>query len=483
MENMNPGDAVLDARRPILAGTRMSGLFAAIAAGLAIVVGTFAPRDATAYSLEGPKWSSGNPVMQLELGNPGRTLLDGHTSWNTAVAPALDMWNQVLGGMQFGRVMNSTAAVASGDRVNSMAFSSTVFGQSFGSNTLAVTYYSYSSSSMLEADILFNTAQSFDSYRGPQRYGSFDIQRVALHELGHVLGLGHPDQAGQNVDAVMNSVISDRDQLSADDISGGQSIYGAAGSPTPTPTPTATPTPTPAPTATPTPTSTATPTPTPAPAVMLSPVSGSTFNSSSATFSWSAGSAASYVLIVGSSLNGGDIYNSSALTAHAATVNTIPTDGRTVYVSLYSNVNNSWLANKYAYRAFTTSATPTPTPTPAATPSPTATPSSSPAVTVSAAPTSIRSGGSAIFTISASAPAAGPIAVAYNMGGSAILNRNYSLNGTPGQITIPAGANSAKVTLTVLSVGSLGKTATMTLQSGSGYTLPAPTSASVFMKK
>src|SRR5438309_6465012 len=279
VENINPGGAVLAARRPILAATRMSGLFAAIAGGLAIVVGTFASRDASAYSLEGPKWSSGNPVMQLELGNPGRTLLDGNTSWNTAVAPALDTWNQVLGGMQFGRVMNYTAAVASGDRVNSMAFSNTVFGQSFGSNTLAVTYYSYSSSSMLEADILFNTAQSFDSYRGPQRYGSFDIQSVALHELGHGLGLGHPDQAGQNVDAVMNSVISDRDQLSADDISGGQSIYGAAASPTPTPTPAPTATPTPAatatPTPTPTPTLTATPTPTPAPAVMLSPVPGS----------------------------------------------------------------------------------------------------------------------------------------------------------------------------------------------------------------
>src|SRR5207248_10269213 len=117
--------------------------------------------------------------------------------------PALDMWNQILGGMQIGRLMNSTASVASGDRVNSMAYSSTVFGQSFDSNTLAVTYYSYSGSSMLEVDILFNTAQSFDSYRGPQRYGSFDIQSVGLHELGHRLGPGHPDQARQNVDAVM----------------------------------------------------------------------------------------------------------------------------------------------------------------------------------------------------------------------------------------------------------------------------------------
>src|SRR5436309_10617191 len=156
------------------------GPFAAIVAVFAVALGTFGPRDANAYSLEGPKWPNGStPVMQLELGTPGRTLLDGTTSWNMAIAPALDMWNQVVGGMQLGRVMNSTAAVASGDRVNSMALSSTVFGQSFGSSTLAVTYYSYSGSTMIEADILFNRAQSFDSYRGSLR-SSYDIQRVAL---------------------------------------------------------------------------------------------------------------------------------------------------------------------------------------------------------------------------------------------------------------------------------------------------------------
>src|SRR5207237_5671931 len=109
-----------------------------------------------------------------------------------AMAPALDMWNQVVGRMQFGRVMNSTAPVASGDGVNSMAFSSTIFGQSFGSNTLAVTYYRYSGSTMMEADILFNTAQSFDSYRGALRSGSYDIQRSALHYRGDALRISPP---------------------------------------------------------------------------------------------------------------------------------------------------------------------------------------------------------------------------------------------------------------------------------------------------
>ncbi len=69
------------------------------------------------------------------------------------------------------------------------------------------------------------------------------------------------------------------------------------------------------------------------------------------------------------------------------------------------------------------------------------------------------------------------------MGGGAILNKHYSLSGTPGQVTIPSGASSANVTLTVLSIGLTAKTATMTLQSGAGYSLSAPTSASVSVRK
>ena len=49
---------------------------------------------------------------------------------------------------------------------------------------------------------------------------------MAIHEFGHAIGLGHPDENGQSVAAIMNSLNSDIDSLQADDVEGAQAIYG-----------------------------------------------------------------------------------------------------------------------------------------------------------------------------------------------------------------------------------------------------------------
>jgi len=226
---------------------------------------------ADAYVLEGKSWPAGSVVlMQLNLGSAGRTLQDGNTSWDDAVLPVAGMWNQTIQRVQVTTIVNPVVPTTSGDRINSVFFSNSIFGQSFGSGTLAVTYYTSTGGSMVESDTIFNRAVTFDSYRGPLQFVAHgpaiaDIRRVFLHEMGHTLGLGHPDTGGQHVTAVMNSIVSDQEVLAADDIAGGQSLYGVGTGVPPTPTPTATatstpkPTPTPAPTATPTANPTSTP--------------------------------------------------------------------------------------------------------------------------------------------------------------------------------------------------------------------------------
>ena len=227
---------------------RRASSLALVALGIAALA-----QHASGYSLNGKTWPTGsNVILQLGLGSSG-VLTDGSPSWDAAVLPALTSWNQQIQRIQLAGVLNPATTASSGDKVNSVVFSNSVFGQSFGSGTLAVTYYVTQGSNMIEADVLFNRAQSFDSYRGRLRFGSngyaiADVRRVFLHEMGHGIGLNH--QEGDNIMAAM---ISDRETLSGDDIAGVQTMYGAPVGPPPTPTPLPTATPAPTPAATPAP--------------------------------------------------------------------------------------------------------------------------------------------------------------------------------------------------------------------------------------
>jgi hypothetical protein len=97
-----------------------------------------------------------------------------------------------------------------------------------------------------ESDIQFDASRKWTL---DEEAIAIDFQSVALHELGHVLGLGHTAQSN----AVMYGIYAPgalKRQLEADDLAGLYQLYGQA---TPTPSPTSTPsaTSTPTPTATP----------------------------------------------------------------------------------------------------------------------------------------------------------------------------------------------------------------------------------------
>jgi hypothetical protein len=101
---------------------------------------------------------------------------------------------------------------------------------------------------------------------------------------------------------------------------------------------------------------------------ITSPAPNSTLTGSTVTFSWTAGSGATaYWIDVGSVAGGSQYYQSGNLgNVLTKTVSGLPTNGSTVFVTLYSFVSGSWLSNAYTYTAYSFAAqagvltTPTP---------------------------------------------------------------------------------------------------------------------------
>ncbi len=88
-------------------------------------------------------------------------------------------------------------------------------------------------------------------------------------------------------------------------------------------------------------------------AVMQTPTPGSTFTGSSVTFTWTAGvGATAYWLDLGNTAGGNQYYQSGNLgTALTTTASSLPTDGSTVYATLYSQIGGQWYSNAYTYTA------------------------------------------------------------------------------------------------------------------------------------
>lgn len=170
-------------------------------------------------------WRDGSiPIaLEFESGTPNAAV-----PWSTIAVDAMAAWNAHVQRVQLTPAASTSRPWYDNGR-NELFFDDKVYGQSFGRGVVAVTIITVDAGEHVEADVVCNRTMTWSAYGGALRPGTADFRRVAIHELGHVLGLDHPDEAGQQVSAIMNSTMGDVENPTADDQAGARGLYARSG--------------------------------------------------------------------------------------------------------------------------------------------------------------------------------------------------------------------------------------------------------------
>lgn len=183
-----------------------------------------------AFEIGGSKWFRAQADFYVDMEGLSATQI----SWNDSFIEAMEAWSEQTR-FNFALVEESADPCLS-DGKSSVDFDENFCGTEFGKNTLAVTVRRFQAQllgppNIVEADVIINAEEDFDIFDGNlvqfgKSFAGLDFGRVALHELGHVIGLDHE----QSNPAIMAPNISNLFELQEDDIAGVEALYSGLAS-------------------------------------------------------------------------------------------------------------------------------------------------------------------------------------------------------------------------------------------------------------
>jgi hypothetical protein len=172
------------------------------------------------YRLDGAGYSTTNTAAELE-----------------AIRGAFDQWQAVSGThLKFEELpmVTGTTDIDSGDGHNTLFWTRNRLvngGRDSLAGQSALTYVARFSDGnvIVDADVVFNGVDFrwFTNYEDANQQGNF-VDAIALHEIGHFLGLRHSPVGGATMLAVADFGVNTQVGLSADELAAVRSLYGTS---------------------------------------------------------------------------------------------------------------------------------------------------------------------------------------------------------------------------------------------------------------
>ncbi len=185
---------------------------------LALLIVVAAAVPASAYTLLSPRRSWASAPISVPVYTTGNKTVTDSDGGVTAVVGAIKAWGIINSGTTNQQAVRGQAPATimlnnNGKLCNGSCLAATLIGY-------------YSGSTIQDADVYTSTRHAFFSSRETDACsGEYDIDGVMVHEVGHVIGLGHSSVAGATMYPSVSACNTANRSLEADDLAGKNDLY------------------------------------------------------------------------------------------------------------------------------------------------------------------------------------------------------------------------------------------------------------------